>query len=105
MATRFNLSTIAYSAFVQLSTSGTINIAPQISMNSLGTAVVVWIQNTPFQVLAATFNPTTLTWSAPVPFFSNIYPASFTIDNFGTGLAIFDTMPGGVIQSATILTP
>lgn len=104
-ASRYAVSSQSWSAGVLLSTSGGANSFPRISMNSSGVALIVWLQSLPYQVLATTFNPSTLTFLAPQIFLSNINPASFAIDDNNTGIAVWQSIPSGVIQAARLAVP
>lgn len=106
-ASRYDVSTSTWSTAVIVSTttSGAVNTLPQISMNSSGVALVVWILSTPYQVLASSFNPSTLSFSPPTTFLSNTNPASFDLDNVNTGIAVWQSFPTGVIQASQISVP
>jgi hypothetical protein len=107
LVSRFTVATMTFATPVQLSTSGTINFAPQLSVNAIGVAVVIWQQNAPFQVVGASFTPMTGIWSAPVTVFSNTYPATFALDSFNRGIALFNSQSPTptAIQAARIFAP
>ncbi len=77
---------------IQLTTTGTINSAPTMAVSQDGTVLVVWIQNTPFQVLCSSLIPSALgaTWSTPQIFMA--IPANNTA---GIPANTFGTYPGG----------
>lgn len=102
---RFSVATMSFSIPMQLSTPGTINFAPQISVNDLGFALAIWMQNAPFQILSSSFTPPPgAGWSVPTPILNNTYPSRFQIDNVNHGIAIFQTFQG-VIQAARLFIP
>jgi hypothetical protein len=77
-----------------LNNLGTSNISPAIAMNSEGVAIAVWIQNIPFQVLAATFSPPPAglppltepgVWSLPEIFMPTTQQPTGTYPNLGLG--------------------
>ena len=103
LVTRFNATSMAFAPFVQLSTSGT-NFNPQIAVNGVGVAVVIW-QNIPAGVLSASFVPMTGTWTSPIQLSTTTPPANFALDNFNRGIAIFSTQPQGVVQATRIFAP
>lgn len=103
-AVRFDVGAMTFSAPVLVSSTGGVNLAPEISMNDAGVALIVWIQ-TPYQVLASSFNPTTMAFSTPVIFLNNINPAEFELDNFNAGVAVYQEAPTLEIKAARISVP
>lgn len=102
IAARFDAVNQSYS-FTQLSSSGTINTSPRIAVNTSGShGVAIWIQNTPFQILSSAFDTATLSWSVPTIFAGNVFPATFGIDNFNTGVALINAFPSAQIQAANM---
>ncbi|MCC5832626.1 MAG: hypothetical protein JJU12_06245 [Chlamydiales bacterium] len=103
-ASRFNPLNNTWSTPRQISTPG-INSAPQIAVNSQGNALVVWIQNFPSTIQAATFNASTSSWSGPFTLIiGSASSPQVSLDDSNRGIVMWFGPTFG-IEAVTVAVP
>lgn len=112
MASRYTASNSVWSTPVAISTQEinpitqqNVNGSPQISLNGSGNGAAVWVQNVPFAVYMASFNGSTLTWSAPILIASNSSLPRVALDDLNQGIVTWQNFSTGAIQAANFVVP